>query len=152
LKRNKYKSKWTKVDGISFPSKWEAEYWRALQIMEKAGWIERLERQVRYPLIVNGERVGTSVIDFRFTELDEEGKAIRVRLQDTKGFIGKDTNTQLWKLKHSIVKATTGLPVEIILRKNFREVGYETDQPISPMDRRLCAQLVAMSGRSKSRR
>ena len=89
LKRPKYKSKYTVVDGISFQSAWEAEYWQVLCLLEKANLIEKLERQIRYPLVVNTERVGTSVIDFRFTELNEDGHPVRIRLQDTKGYIGK---------------------------------------------------------------
>ena len=151
LKRPKYKSKYTVVDGISFQSAWEAEYWQVLCLLEKANLIEKLERQIRYPLVVNTERVGTSVIDFRFTELNEDGHPVRIRLQDTKGFIGKDTNTQLWKLKHAIIHATTGLPVEIIQKKNFRGIDYEADKSLSAMDRRLYTELAPVSVRGKSR-
>lgn len=47
----KYGSKKTILDGISFDSKKEANRWAELRILEKAGKIEDLRRQVKFVLI-----------------------------------------------------------------------------------------------------
>lgn len=47
----KYGSKKTILDGISFDSKKEANRWAELKILEKAGKIEDLRRQVKFVLI-----------------------------------------------------------------------------------------------------
>jgi hypothetical protein len=62
--------------------------------MEKAGEIHCLELQPRYPLIVNGEKVGTYVADFRYFEGDT------LRVEDVKGIL-----TPVYRLKKKLVKA-----------------------------------------------
>lgn len=47
----KYGSKKTILDGIAFDSKKEANRWAELKILEKAGKIEDLRRQVKFVLI-----------------------------------------------------------------------------------------------------
>lgn len=48
---NKYNNKKTEVDGILFDSKKEARRYTELRILEKAGEITDLQRQVKYTLI-----------------------------------------------------------------------------------------------------
>ena len=85
--RSKYHSKKTVVDGITFDSKKEAMRWRELTLLEKAGHISHLERQVKFVLLpsqkVDGkvvERPCTYVADFVYTE---NGQTV---VEDTKGF------------------------------------------------------------------
>ena len=49
--RSKYKAKKTIVDGIEFDSKKEAERYRELVLLERAGQIQNLRRQVKYVLL-----------------------------------------------------------------------------------------------------
>ena len=49
--RSKYKAKKTIVDGIEFDSKKEADRYRELVLLERAGQIQNLRRQVKYVLI-----------------------------------------------------------------------------------------------------
>lgn len=154
FKRNKYKNTRVKVDGHSFHSQWEADYWLLLVEAQRDGLIDRLEKQVRYDLIVSGVKVGRSIIDFRFIELNEDGATVRYRLQDTKGYIETSSpNTQLWKLKHKIIHAMSGLEVDVILKKEMRRtLTDEENKSLSPVDRSLRAKLVAMPARRKPRR
>jgi len=154
LRRSKYNSSFVKVDGLSFHSQWEADYWCLLSRLADDRYIDRLERQVRYPLLVKDIKVGTSILDFRFIELDVDGNPVRKRIQDTKGYINpKDTSVQLWKMKHKIVTAMTGLSVEIITKKDMlREIDDEENKSLSALDRRIRAELVAIEGRGKPRR
>jgi hypothetical protein len=59
-KRSKYGNHKVVVDGLKFDSKKEAARWQQLQMLEKAGKIERLERQKSFGLapavILSGKR------------------------------------------------------------------------------------------------
>lgn len=50
-KNNKYSNKKVEVDGIIFDSKREAKRYQELLLLEKAGAITNLQRQVKYVLI-----------------------------------------------------------------------------------------------------
>lgn len=105
----KYGSKKTILDGISFDSKKEANRWAELRILEKAGEIEDLRRQVKFVLIPAQYEDSTEVYQrgankgkpkrgkllehecayvadfvYRVTETD------RTAVEDTKGFKTKD--------------------------------------------------------------
>lgn len=51
MRRSKYGNRKTVVDGITFDSKKEANRFRELQLLEQAGKITALQRQVKYVLI-----------------------------------------------------------------------------------------------------
>ena len=51
MSRSKYGNRKTVVDGITFDSKKEANRFRELQLLERAGKITALQRQVKYVLI-----------------------------------------------------------------------------------------------------
>ncbi|MDH5797080.1 MAG: DUF1064 domain-containing protein [Paracoccaceae bacterium] len=51
MKGNKYGAKATVVDGVRFASMKEAKRWVQLSLMEKAGEIRNLRRQVAIPMI-----------------------------------------------------------------------------------------------------
>ena len=70
---SKYHSKRTEIDGILFDSKKEAQRYQQLKLMERAGVICDLKRQVKYELIpsqyIGGkcvERAVTYVSDFEY--------------------------------------------------------------------------------------
>ena len=84
---SKYGNKRTVVDGITFDSNAEARRWIDLRLMEKAGEISGLERQVKIEL-VKGVRLHGSkrarppmrlIVDFAYTQ---KGKQV---WEDTKG-------------------------------------------------------------------
>lgn len=89
--RNKYGAKKVTVDGIVFDSKLEAARWGELRLLERAGKITGLERQVRVDLIGQhgplytrkGRRMKITV-DFAYT-MD----GIRV-FEDAKGMPTRD--------------------------------------------------------------
>jgi hypothetical protein len=65
---NKYGAIRTTVDGIEFPSKREAARYRELRLAERAGQIHDLRMQVKYPLVVNGVKIGRYTSDFNYME------------------------------------------------------------------------------------
>ena len=73
--------------------------------MVKAGEIRNLERQVRFPIIVNGVKVCTYVADYVYDEM--AGRVV----EDVKSeFTRKDP---LFRLKSKLLKATTGIDIRI---------------------------------------
>lgn len=51
MRKNKYNARKVKVDGIVFASQKEADRWRELKLLERAGKITDLKRQVPFLLI-----------------------------------------------------------------------------------------------------
>ena len=79
---SKYHAKKVTINGITFDSKHEAERWQELQILQRAGVIEQLKRQVRFDLIPNqnGERGVYYKADFTYLQNGE------LVVEDAKGF------------------------------------------------------------------
>lgn len=89
--RNKYGNRKTVVDGITFDSRKEAKRYQELKLLEKAGEIKDLRRQVKYELIpsqkINGkvvERKVEYVADFVYLQNGD------IVVEDTKGIRTKD--------------------------------------------------------------
>ena len=82
---NKYGNKRVVVDGIRFDSKREAARWQELKLLERAGEIKGLERQVEYELIPKqpGERKAVYTADFVYwengAEVVEDVKGVKTR-------------------------------------------------------------------------
>jgi hypothetical protein len=94
-KRSKYGNVPTERAGIVFHSKAEAERYEELLLMEQAGVISGLEVQPRYPIIVEGKRIGVYIGDFAYVE---DGQAV---IEDIKG----GPSTALFRLKKKLVSA-----------------------------------------------
>lgn len=110
-RRNKYNAVKTVVDGITFDSKAEAARWSVLRLLEKAGAIRNLERQIKFPLEVSTPDSGPKVIgnyyaDFVYWDNEKQTTVI----EDVKGF-----KTQLYNWKKQHIEAQYGIKlVEII--------------------------------------
>lgn len=105
-KKSKYGAKKTKIDGICFDSKLEAEYYSMLKLRQKAGEIAGFCRQPRFVVIEgqNGEKGTEYVADF--IEFMPDG---RYRIVDVKGM-----KTEVFRLKMKAFRARyPGLEVEI---------------------------------------
>ena len=90
-KSNKYRNAKVTVEGITFDSKREARRYLDLLLLEKAGDISDLRRQVKYELIpsqrINGkvvERKVEYIADFVYLR---DGETV---VEDTKGIRTKD--------------------------------------------------------------
>ena len=90
---SKYRSRKVAVDGVTFDSKKEYRRYRELSLLEKAGVIHSLKRQVRFELLPSQrdahtgkviERPVTYIADFVYFEGD------KLVVEDTKGFRTKD--------------------------------------------------------------
>jgi len=81
--------------GVVFDSKREMVIAQTLDVQKAAGLIKRIDRQVKYPMVVNGKHICTLIVDFKVLYQDGSVEAIEV-----KGF-----PTPVWKLKWALFKA-----------------------------------------------
>lgn len=94
---SKYKNKKTQVDMYVFDSAKEAQRYRELKLLERAGEISNLELQPRFLLQESFKKNGKTyrkieyVADFKYTE---NGKTI---VEDVKGL-----QTDVFKIKHKM--------------------------------------------------
>lgn len=105
---NKYKSRKVKVGGMVFDSRKEYIRYCELLLMQRAGKISDLQRQVKFELIPsqkeNGkvvERACTYIADFVY---EENGKKV---VEDTKGFKTKD-----YVIKRKLMMYTHGIRIK----------------------------------------
>ncbi len=107
-KRHKYGAKPVTVGGIRFDSTGEANRWQELLLLEKAGKIECLRRQVRFPLkALGGKIVCHFVADFTYYE----GETYVVEDHKGKRGNGKGLLTAVYKLKRAFLFAQYGIIV-----------------------------------------
>lgn len=100
-KPTKYGAIRCEFSGMQFDSKLELRRWHQLVYMQTMGEISHLERQVRYPLMVDGDKLGDYIADFRYVK---DGSRV---IEDAKGVL---TPLCAWKLKHM---AAQGTPVTL---------------------------------------
>ena len=97
-KKSKYNNKKTIVDGITFDSKKEAEYYCNLKTLKRAGEIKDFGLQERYELQPTFKKNGTThrsityVADFVIVNLDGTTEVIDV----------KGVETQVFKIKQKL--------------------------------------------------
>ena len=95
---NKFNAKKVVVDGEVFDSKKEYYRWCDLRLLQRAGKISDLQRQVKYELIPkqDGERACTYVADFVYTQ---DGKTV---VEDCKGY-KRGAAYQLFSIKRKLM-------------------------------------------------
>ncbi len=93
---HKYGAKPCEIDGHHFPSQKEGRRYQELQLLVRAGFIQNLELQPRFPLVVNGAKICEYRADFRYFD---HAKCQTV-IEDAKGF-----RTPEYKIKKKLVEA-----------------------------------------------
>jgi len=100
--RLKYKNKPVVIYGIWFASQKEGRRYLELRLLEKAGEISHLKRQVNFPISIDGQLICTYRADFTYRTL--EGDDV---VEDTKGYRDpKDLAYRLFKMKAKLLWAT----------------------------------------------
>jgi hypothetical protein len=99
---SKYHATKTVIDSIAFASKREAARYTELKLMQRAGLISDLRRQVKYELIPKqqGERAVSYIADFVYTE---DGKTV---VEDVKG-----VRTPVYKIKKKLMLWRHGVKI-----------------------------------------
>lgn len=104
MRYSKYNAKKTKVDGITFASKAEANRYLDLKLLQKAGEIQWFIRQAPFDLPGNIKYI----CDFLVVEKDGS-----ITIEDVKG-----VETQVFKLKKKLFEEA--YPIKITLIKKRR--------------------------------
>ncbi len=99
---SKYNAIPTHVDGLRFASKREAKRYNELKLMQQGGEIVALEIQPKFPLIVNAQKLGSYIGDFRYRDT-ATGDLI---VEDVKG-----VRTDVYRLKKKLIKALYGVEI-----------------------------------------
>jgi hypothetical protein len=108
----------TSRDGVVFDSKGELARWEELRLLERAGEVSELRRQVGYPLVVNGVNLGSYEADFVYVKMVPlqwpEGLKVprdarllpTTIVEDFKGF-----RTPVYRLKAKLMLAIYGIQI-----------------------------------------
>lgn len=105
IKTNKYGNKKVKDGNETFDSVFEYNRWCELKLLEKAGKISNLQRQVKYELIPKSKwgRSINYIADFVY----EENGVLTV--EDTKGVL-----TDVFKLKARLFEERYGFSIKLV--------------------------------------
>lgn len=100
----------TSPDGITHDSKAECKRWCELKMLQTVGSIRKLERQVLFPMLVNGIAVRKQwPADFVYEEWNHKtGEWVRV-VEDLKSF---DTNVAM--ITRKLMLALHGVNVRVV--------------------------------------
>lgn len=101
--RSKYGAEPTRIGDRVFASKAEARRAQELQLLERAGEIERLEYQPRFVLCAHPRCAVT--LDFRYYDRRDN----RTHIEDIKGVLTRDMRTRLLWLREQY-----GVVVELV--------------------------------------
>jgi len=104
VKPNKYRAKKVATDEGVFDSQMEYKRWCELKALQADGVIKDLERQIVYPLEVNGVKIGRFTADHRWR--DPVTSAVCV--EDVKGVLVRD-----FTLRVKLMKAIHGIDVQV---------------------------------------
>jgi len=103
-KKSKLRNKRCTYNGMNFDSEKELKHWKNLELLQKAGKISDLKRQVNFKLVVNDFLICTYRADMTYVE---EGE---LKIADVKGWKGGDRYT-MFTMKRKLLFATLGLAI-----------------------------------------
>lgn len=117
MRMSKYHNVKSAVDGIVFDSKREANRWCELRLLERAGEISDLQRQVRFEL-APAVRIGASgrmkpslrfYADFTYTDLKHGGALV---VEDVKS--EPTAEKEAFRIKLHLMKSIHGIDVQLV--------------------------------------
>jgi hypothetical protein len=108
---NKFFAKKTVAMGLIFDSRWEAERWGQLKAMERAGIVTNLQRQIKFLLEINNQKICTYIADFEY-DIERENGIIDHVIEDAKGI-----QTPEFKLKKKMMKAIHNIDIHLSFKK-----------------------------------
>jgi len=109
-KKPRLKDRRVEQDGIVFHSKKEADRWRDLWVMQRAGEIENLRRQVAFAIVVGHTLICQYVADFVYewpaNRATPSPSGRREVVEDVKGY-----KTEMYRIKKKLMKAVLGIEI-----------------------------------------
>ena len=106
--KNKYGAIFKEYNGFKYHSIKEADYAQKLDLLIKAKHVDKWQRQISYPLFVNGELICKYILDFKIYYSNGVIKHI-----DVKGS-KKGQAYQMFVVKQKLMKAIHNIEVEIV--------------------------------------
>lgn len=111
--RSKYRSVLTEAEGITFPSKAEALRWGELRLLERAGLIRDLQRQVAFVLAEGVRLAGEAkakpalrfIADFVYTDTDNGRQVV----EDCKS--PATAAKEAYRIKKHLMKSVLGIDI-----------------------------------------
>jgi hypothetical protein len=103
----KYRNKPCEIDGIRFDSQAEGRRYEQLKLLERAGEIREITLQPKFPIVVNGRKIGRYTADFAYFDR-LTGKRV---YEDVKG-----VKTQVYKLRKKLVEALHDVTITEVVR------------------------------------
>lgn len=110
--KSKYNNVITEVDGVKWASKYELACWRELKLIEKAGLIKNLKRQVTLSFEHNGVKLWTTRPDFYFEIETPEGRMEPFWADAKNSFTA---NSRTFKTSQKMMKAFLGKEMLVFL-------------------------------------
>lgn len=111
-KSSKFSNIKTKVDGHTFDSKKEAEFYGSLKLKKKEGLIKDFKIQVQYDILVNNIHIAYYYLDFEIQNNDDSFEYIDIKGKDKKS--NKFIKTGVFALKKRLVEAIYKIKITMI--------------------------------------
>lgn len=102
--KTKYGNKKVTIDGYTFDSIFEGQYYGKLKMLKLAGQIKDFKMQVPFPVNINGKHVFKYIADFVVTENDNTAQ-----IHEVKGY-----KTDVYKLKKKCIEAYYNIKIKEI--------------------------------------
>ncbi len=103
--KNKYSAVRTEYGGVTYASKAEANRAYELDALSRAGVVEKIERQPKFPIFINDEKVFTYIADFKYWDKEKKCEVI----EDVKGM-----RTAIFNLKKKCVEAYYKIEIKLL--------------------------------------
>ena len=111
-KSSKFNNVKVEIDGHTFDSIKEGEFYGSLKIKKKAGLIKDFKIQVQYDIMVNNIHIAYYYLDFLIENNDGSFEYIDIKGKDSK--TKKFIKTGVFALKKRLVEAIYGIKISII--------------------------------------
>jgi hypothetical protein len=111
-KSSKFNSVKSEIDGHTFDSKKEAEFYGSLKIKKNEGLIKDFKIQVQYDIVVNNIHIAYYYFDFQIENNDGSFEYIDIKGKDKKS--NKFIKTSVFALKKRLVEAIYHIKITML--------------------------------------
>jgi len=111
-KSSKFNNVKSEIDGHTFDSNKEAEFYGSLKIKKNAGLIKDFSMQVQYDILVNNIHIAYYYLDFKIENNDGSFEYIDIKGKDKKS--NKFIKTGVFALKKRLVEAIYQIKITMV--------------------------------------
>jgi hypothetical protein len=111
-KSSKFNNVKSEIDGHTFDSNKEAEFYGSLKIKKNAGLIKDFKIQVQYDILVNNVHIAYYYLDFQIENNDGSFEYIDIKGKDKKS--NKFIKTGVFALKKRLVEAIYHIKITMV--------------------------------------